>query len=173
MPCVDGVDEVSGGVIDCGFGDEFLVADGDDDRSQWLKGLDDLLDRCPGLVLMVASYGESGKDHREVRFDRVTRAVEDGTCLQIRLGHAKGLLDLPQVVIRRHDGMTVHRGWVDVGDVPLVAGRLTCSFDERLVQGDGLAGDFDEPLLLEAERRWLQGRLATPWLKLLQSHSVG
>ena len=29
MPCVDGVDEVSGGVIDCGFGDEFLVADGD------------------------------------------------------------------------------------------------------------------------------------------------
>lgn len=149
MPRVDGVDEASGGVVDCGFGDEFLVADGDDDRSQWLKGLDDLLDRCPRLVLKVASYGESGKNHREVRFDRVTSAVEDGACLQIRLGHAKGLLDLPQVVIRRHDGMTIHHSRSDVGDVPLVAGRLTCSFYERLVQGDGLAGDFDEPLLFE------------------------
>jgi len=66
VPCVDGVDEVSGGVVDCAFGEDFPVADGDDDRSQWLKGLDDSLDRCPGLVLKVAGHPEGGKDHCEV-----------------------------------------------------------------------------------------------------------
>lgn len=84
--------------------------------------------------------------------------IEDLTGLQIGLGHPDRLLDLPQVDTLSCDRLPVHDLGCDVGDAPLLTGRLVGPFDRRRVQSDVAPSDLDEPLLLQT-----LGPVGTRW----------
>lgn len=129
VPGAERLDDGLGVVVERGAGGELVSVDVDDDGVDPAQCSHDLLDRRPGPILQVAGYRERGEDDGQVRFDRVAGAVKDRPRLQVRLSHAEGLLDPPQVVIRGHDGVAVHHGGVDVGDVAFVPGSLAGPLD--------------------------------------------
>ncbi|UGQ59719.1 hypothetical protein LSF60_09705 [Rhodococcus pyridinivorans] len=143
------IDEFAGVVVDARLDDHLVVADGDHDRARGFEGADDLLDRYAGDVLQVSGNRQRGEHHGQVRLDGIPGPVEDRSGLEVGLGHPERLLDLPQVVVRRHHGVAIHDRRVDIGDVPLVSGRLASPFDRGLVQSDVLSDELDEPLLLQ------------------------
>ena len=75
--------------------------------------------------------------------DGVSGVVEDGAGPQVVLAHPKGLLDMPQLVIRGDDLTGVHQACGDVGDVALEADQGPGSGQGGLIQGGvtGVDGD--------------------------------
>jgi hypothetical protein len=72
---------------------------GDGRRSQWPQLLDDLGDGQAGAGLDGVGAGQGGEHDGQVRFDGVAHAVEHGSGIEVGLGHAERLFDVPQVVI--------------------------------------------------------------------------
>ena len=71
----------------------------------------------------VAGYGQGGHHHGQVSLDGVSGVVEDGAGPQVVLAHPKGLLEVPQLVIRGDDLTGAHQAGRDVGDVALETHR--------------------------------------------------
>ena len=66
--------------------------------------------------------------------DGVPGVVEDRSGPQVVLAHPEGLLDVPQLVIRRDDLTGAHQAGRDVGDVALEAHQGTGSGDGGLIK---------------------------------------
>ena len=121
MPCWD----VQGGEDFFGFGGqgvgggEVVAVEVDGDLLEGLEGTDNAFDADPGGLLEVPGDGQGGHDHGQVRLDGIAGVVEDGAGPQVVLAHPKGLLDMPQLVIRGDDLTGIHQMRGDVGDIPL------------------------------------------------------
>ena len=102
-------------------GGEVVAVEVDGDFLEGFEGADDAFDADPGGVLEVAGDGQGGHDHGQVGLDGVMGVVEDRSGPQVVLAHPEGLLDVPQLVIRRDDLTGAHQAGRDVGDVALEA----------------------------------------------------
>lgn len=87
---------------------------------------------------------QGGERDGQVRFDRITGPVVDRAGCQVVLGHAEGLLDLPQVVVVRHDLVGGHHRCRHVGDVALEPDEPPCSGQAGLIEEALIAGESDE-----------------------------
>ena len=104
----------------------------------------------PVVSWKVAGYGQGGHHHSQVSLDGIALVVEDRAGPQVVLAHPKGLLDVPQLVIREDDLTSVHQMRGDVGDVALEAHQGPGSGDGGLIKDLIALMDGDKTRALRA-----------------------